>query len=334
MEQTFYGMLCLASHVKNQHAIGNPPLPHLHLNLWEPIDGQVFLDVGLLISRLFRFRYIHFYFPWRSVDDWVDLTSRISSAADIAVVFNENWSVNQVAGSSSVTVQNPVTKEALFQVISPKNHLKVDENNASSHRLTLDLETLAASGNAQPDKMYVRFRVRGVPKHFYAGDLTQGDRRLVSSWTKNEFIDFRLNVRRGAPPNLETGARRFVSFSKVHLFLMRHRSHELVFQDSAFKSCRSLEDESFWARYSHPKDDPGGDDLVRAKRYVANSLGYQWTKKESEKGSPVHEFGILARYKHLEVSVLTFVFAAVVIGAMGNALWSAIVAVWCKVTGC
>ncbi len=302
MEQTFYGMLCLASHVKNQHAIGNPPLPHLHLNLWEPIDGQVFLDVGLLISRLFRFRYIHFYFPWRSVDDWVDLTSRISSAADIAVVFNENWSVNQVAGSSSVTVQNPVT--------------------------------LAASGNAQPDKMYVRFRVRGVPKHFYAGDLTQGDRRLVSSWTKNEFIDFRLNVRRGAPPNLETGARRFVSFSKVHLFLMRHRSHELVFQDSAFKSCRSLEDESFWARYSHPKDDPGSDDLVRAKRYVANSLGYQWTKKESEKGSPVHEFGILARYKHLEVSVLTFVFAAVVIGAMGNALWSAIAAVWCKLTGC
>lgn len=334
MEQAFYGMLCLAEHITKQGVVGKALSPDLHLNLWEQLDDQVFLDVGLLLSKSFPSRYVHFYFPWRSEgDSWEDLTPRISSAGAIAAIFNENWGVNQMAGSSSVTVQNPVTGEALFQVVSPTNHLQIEENDSSSHRLTLNLDTLFAGKGVHPDKVYVRFRVKGVPKHFYAGDLTQGDRGLVSSWTKIEFIDFRLNVRRGAPLNLETGARRFVSFSKVHLFLMRHRSHELVFQDSAFKSCRSLEDETFWAKYSHSRDDPSRDELQTTRQYVINSLGYQWTKKTAENGVPVHEFGILARFKHLEVTVWRFVLAAIVIGAMGNALWFAIVVLWCKATG-
>src|SRR5262249_46353047 len=97
--------------------------------------------------------------------------------------------------------------------------------------------------------------------------------------------------------------------------------------DAAFRSCRSLEDEHFWARYSHPSENPQGKEVDDARNHVVNSLGYQWTKR-SDGSDPVHEFGILARFKRIELSIWLFLIFAVFIGAAGNALWSLLVWIW------
>lgn len=149
----------------------------------------------------------------------------------------------------------------------------------------------------------------------------------MSSWQRTEIIDFRLNVRRGVPLGLEHSIGRFVQFAKVHLFLMKSRNQDIVFEDTLFKACRSLEDEKFWADYSLPKV---ADSRARKKNlaHVKKSLGYQWTKVSVATAggtiTPVKEYGILARYKDVRFGILKFVLIALVVGALGNALWDAV----------
>ena len=326
----FYGLLCLVSGRDLPEKGNESDYPNLHLNLWEHVD-QVSLDIGLLIRKSFPSPTVYFYLPWKSAaGSVVDLTPRINSADAIAAIFNESWQVTQLPRSSSVTIRDPTDGRVLFQVISPANYLDIDSENDNSHRLRLDFGRLVRVEPLEAEYIYLRFRIKGVPRDFYSVGLMQGDKGLVSSWTKDEFIDFRLNVRRGAPPDLERQIGRYLSFSKVHLFVMRHRSNELVFQDSAFKSCRSLEDEHFWARYSHVDDRPTAEQLASTRAHVMSSLGYQWTKRMLA-DVPVHEFGILARFKRIELSILRFLVYVVAIGAAGNALWSFIVFLFEKV---
>ena len=314
----FHGLLCLASGRAPDNGYDHP---QLHLNLWEQVD-RISLDIGLMIRRDFSSPEIYFYLPWPKADKaLMDLTPRINDADAIAAVFNESWEVTRLPRSSSATVKDPSSGKVLFQVISPSNYWSIEDETPQSHRIKLDFGRLVKTEPLEAEEIYLRFRVKGVPKEFYAVGFAQGDQGLVSSWTKNEFIDFRLNVRRGAPPDLEAHVGHYVSFSKVHLFLMRHRSNELVFQDSAFRSCRSLEDEHFWAKYSHDDEQPSPEQLRDARSHVVNSLGYQWTKRTNE-GLPTHEFGILARFKRIELSIPKFIFYAVLISAAGNAAWT------------
>jgi hypothetical protein len=316
----FYGLLCLASGRPAGERHGDP---QLHLNLWEQVD-QVSLDIGLMVGRDFYAKEIYFYLPWaREREALIDLTPRINDADAIAAIFNESWQVTRLPRSSSATVRDPNSGNVLFQVISPANYLETEEETQESHRIKLDFGKLVRTERLEAEQIYLRFRIKGIPRAFYAVGFSQGDQGLVSSWTKDEFIDFRLNVRRGAPPDLETHVGHYLSFSKVHLFLMRHRSNELIFQDSAFRSCRSLEDEHFWAKYSHNADSPTAQELADTRSHVVNSLGYQWTKRMIQE-APVHEFGILARFKRIELSIKKFLFYAVLIGAAGNALWTLI----------
>lgn len=314
----FHGLLCLASGRPRNDGQGHP---QLHLNLWEQVD-RVSLDIGLLIRRDFGSDELYFYLPWPKAEEaLIDLTARINDPDAIAAVFNESWEVTRLPRSSSATVKDPNRGTVLFQVISPANYWSIDDETPQSHRIKLDFGRLVKTEPIQAQEIYLRFRIKGVPREFYAVGFAQGDQGLVSSWTKNEFIDFRLNVRRGAPPDLETHVGHYVSFSKIHLFLMRHRSNELVFQDTAFRSCRSLEDEHFWAKYSHDDEHPSREQLEDARSHVVNSLGYQWTKRTLE-GAPAHEFGILARFKRIELSIPKFLFYAVLISGTGSAAWS------------
>ena len=134
-------------------------------------------------------------------------------------------------------------------------------------------------------------------------------------------------MRRGVPLGLENQIGKFVQFSKVHLFLMKSRDQDIVFEDNLFKACRSLEDENFWANYSLPVS---ADNREKKKSliHVKQSLGYQWTKitlvAADGTETPVKEYGILARYKNVRFGIFKFVIIALIVGALGNALWDGV----------
>lgn len=322
----FYGLLCFskeASPSKVEYV-----RPELHLNIWEK-GSEVHLDIGLLLDKNDPSASLELFFPWKLISaegqktpDIEDLAKRISTQDAIPAVFNESWSVTSHANSSGYVISEPTNKKELFTVIDSSTVLRAKEHGDKAHVVSINVRDLlikSSSLSEQAPKVYIRFRVKSVPKDFYCVGIVQKDRWWLSSWQKTEIIDFRLNVRRGVPADLEQSVGSFVEFSKVHLFLMRSRDQDIIFEDTLFKSCRSLEDEEFWAEYS---SNGSIEDKKRSLENVKQSIGYQWSKKRGQEiNATVKEFGILARFKKVEFGIGKFLIWALVLGALGNAMW-------------
>lgn len=286
-----------------------------------------FLDIGLMLDLGEPADSIELVFPQKlPAASIVDLSPTLAQAQAIPAIFNESWAIVHVGsqGSDSV-VYDPANVGRSFAVVSVNGAI-TEARHAGHDALSISVSELVARANAVAqstgrdiERVYVRFRVLEFKKQYYcvgAGERTND--WWQPSWQRTEDIDFRLNVRRGAPPRLESQIGRFLEFSKVHLFLMRSRDKDIVFQDKLFKASRSLEDEDFWAQYSI-----FGTQLSReaSLQRVKNSLGYHWKAAGVE---PVKEFGTLARFKIVEFGIGKFMAVALIVGAMGNMLWDGV----------
>lgn|GEM_PF-3673067 len=317
----FYGVLCFAVGQRRDASAdlgaNDVAYPQLHLNLWEH-GSETFLDVGLLVPRACTYERLRFYFPWRLPDvPAEDLLRKINDASSVASIFNESWTVMKKGNSDHAVVSDSSSNRPLFELASLTDCMVSESDSEHAHCVELDLARLFERATAPCPAAYVRFRVFEVPTAFYSVGQDQGDAGLVSSWTKTDDLDFRLNVRRGAPPDMERRVGAFAEFSKVHLFLMRDRRYELAFQDAAFKACRSLEDEAFWANYSATVKEPPASAL----KHIKSCFGYQWSKRAVSREEPVNEFRILARFRRTELSKWRFICYVIVLGALGNGAW-------------
>ena len=322
----FYGLLCFS--INDTSAKGDYDRPELHLNLWEKGES-VNLDIGLKLDLKDPSKKLELFFPWSlagSTDgkssDVEDLSKRITGSDAIPAIFNESWSVTTNPKNSGFVISNPSNKAPIFTIIDATDAINGRAHNNQAYILSINIEDLkqkSMSLEQHAPKFYIRFRVKNVPKNFYCVGIDQKDHWWLSSWQRTEIIDFRLNVRRGVPTDLEHSTGSFVEFSKVHFFLMKSRDQDIVFEDTLFKSCRSLEDEEFWAGYSSNGTEA---DKKESLSNIKQSIGYQWSKKGSREGDIfVKEFGILARFKKVEFGIGKFLILALVLGALGNALW-------------
>lgn len=332
----FYGLLCLASNTRdnngdNTSAGASERHPELHLNIWE--REVSFLDIGLKVPITQPEETLYLLFPWGITEDDVeDLSDRIiREKGAVNAVFNESWDLT-IGHDDGAYVSDPASGEALFTIISLQNSFSQsswDSKGGVIHGIAINVPSLrgkSISRSPTAKEMYVRFRVKNIPKTFYRVGIEQKDQFFLSSWQRTEIIDFRVNVRRGIPVGLEKLLNaHFLSFKKVHLFLMKPREEEIAFQDSLFKSCRSLEDENFWAAYSLDSAASAAELQMNLKN-IKNSLGYQWTKLAplSEGGEafrPIREYSTLARFKTLRFGMASFIFSVLIFGAAGNGIW-------------
>lgn len=338
-----FGLLCYATGSNGPDPDGYV-LPEIHLNIWEQeISGkegeEVFLDIGLMFSIKESAKKIELIFPWKvSLSEITDLSGVIGVSDAIPAIFNESWAVSDHGGDHVVYDPRQVTG-AGFSIVSVNKALSEQDHEAQwgtgstlktskVHAISIDVGALtikaksaAKSTSRDVDRFYIRFRVSNVKKYFYCSD-TENTKLDISTvlQQKTEDLDFRLNVRRGAPPNLAKDLGKFLEFSKAHLFLMRSRDKDIVFHDKLFKAARSLEDEDFWARYSlkDPATASQEERDANLKR-VKKNLGYQW--KSGGDGQPsVKEFGTLARFRIVKVAMGPFILWALVLGVCGNIL--------------
>lgn len=331
-----YGLLCFARGGGRSSAqiTGQPfMLPEMHLNIWEqePNKGvkspDSLLDIGLMLDVRDQTTSIELIFPTKvRLTSVVDLSSTVSQPQAIPAIFNESWAVVSMGtqGTDAV-VFDPAQSDISFAIVSTNG--AISETQYAGHdALSISVPQLikkakAVSHNTQRPivRVYVRFRVLEFKREFYCvGTGERGAHFWQPSWQRTEDIDFRLNVRRGAPAGLERSIGQFIEFSKVHLFLMRSRDKDIVFQDKLFKASRSLEDEAFWAQYSIVGTAMSAQaNLERVK----NSLGYHW---KSGNPGPVKEFGTLARFKVVEFGVGKFVAIALLVGVLGNMVYDSL----------
>jgi hypothetical protein len=313
----------------------------MHLNVWERNDrktksDEAFLDIGLMFDVQEPAHTIELIFPWRvNAAHLIDLSAKVAESDAVPAIFNESWAVTHQQGD--YVVHDPRNASPSFALVSISGAWTSKKHTASwgsgntvttfdVDAISLDVPELikraqqaATATNRSIEKLYVRFRVLDIQKDFYCVGADEGGLDISAVLRqRTEDIDFRLNVRRGAPPNLEKALGRFVEFSKVHLFLMRSRDKDIVFQDKLFKASRSLEDENFWARYSLKNAGGSPNEQDANLRRVKNSLGYQW--KSGGDGQPVKEFGTLARFRIVKFHVVPFIVWAVLLGVAGNLL--------------
>jgi len=332
----FYGCLCLEIAPVGQ--LSHPEIrqqngwdfPEIHFNIWEhPCDKNSILDIGLMLDINEPAQKIEIFLPWAlKRNDIEDLSAKILVANGVSAVFNESWtsSTANIRPGGCVERDNgtffsivPYAPEIVQRVLPMGTFHSIVFDIAEIKRTSL----AAASPQAHPAlrHMYVRIRVQNVPPSFYRVGIDQGDAFGGSALTRTEIIDFRMNVRRGAPTAVEaTLSGRFLEFSKVHLFLMKARDHDIVFEDKQFKACRSLEDEAFWATYILGQA-PTAREVKKSRHRVKNSLGYQWRKTSSSAGGMISEFGMLARFKSFKIQKLTmalFLLLALLVGCAGN----------------
>jgi hypothetical protein len=336
--------------------------PEIHFNIWErepawqerlrswgvrvgdwfagkkskqPDDAS--LDIGIMFDVNEAATSLELIFPTKvPISSVLDLSSTISDPKAVPAVFNESWAVAWMAtqGSDAV-VYDPANLITNFAIVDTAT--AISETTHGGHdALSIQLAPLIAKARAVAtfhgrtvERVYVRFRILNVQRDFYAvgAGSQKRDSWWMPSWQKTEDIDFRLNVRRGAPPGLEMAVGRFVEFSKVHLFVMRSRDKDIVFHDKLFKASRSLEDEAFWAQYSLTGPQTSRT-LQENLRRVRSSLGYHW--KKSADPDLIREFGTLARFKIVEFGVGKFLVLALLLGAAGNGLWDGVKLVWEK----
>ncbi|SDA13167.1 hypothetical protein SAMN05216315_10424 [Nitrosospira sp. Nsp18] len=332
-----YGLLCFARSGGDPIAEATaqpqsqPLLPEIHLNIWEQeadkksANTDSLLDIGLMIDLNDRTDSIEFIFPAKMpLTSVKDLAPVMSPAQAIPAIFNESWAVISM-GSKDAVVYDPSGQSTSFAFVHIEGAIK-ETQHASHDALSISIPTLItrAKGVAQQTqqtikRVYIRFRLLKFERLFYCvGAGERSNDWWQPSWQRTEDIDFRLNVRRGAPPGLESTIGRFLEFSKVHLFLMRSRDKDIVFHDKLFKASRSLEDEDFWAQYSILGTQTAHE---KSLERVKNSLGYHW---KSGSPGPVKEFGTLARFKIVEFGVGKFVAVALIVGAMGGMLWDGV----------
>lgn len=318
-----------------------PWLPEIHLNVWERDDsqakkGMAFLDIGLMFDKQEPATTIELIFPWEvDASDVIDLSSVIAASDAVPAIFNESWAVSDQGGD--YVVYDPREASPSFALVSidgawtAKKQVAHWGNGPTAKKvdlcsISIDFSQLrkrasraSTATGLEIEKLYTRFRILNIRRDFYCvGAANSGADISAVLQQRTEDIDFRLNVRRGAPLNLEKCFGRFVEFSKVHLFLMRSRDKDIVFQDKLFKASRSLEDEDFWARYSLERATGTQTEIDANLRRVKRSLGYQW--KCGGKGEAVKEFGTLARFRIVKFAMLPFIFWALVIGVAGNVL--------------
>lgn len=338
-----FGLLCYATGANEPDPAGYV-LPEIHLNIWEQEtsgkDGEeVFLDVGLMFSINESAKTIELIFPWKvNQSDIKDLSGVIGVSDAIPAIFNESWAVSDHGGDHVVYDPRQVARPG-FSIVSVNKALFEKDHEAQwgtgstlrtskVHAISINIDALttkaksaARATSRDVDRFYMRFRVLNVKRYFYCSDADniKFDISTVLQ-QKTEDLDFRLNVRRGAPPNLAKDLGKFLEFSKVHLFLMRSRDKDIVFHDKLFKAARSLEDEDFWARYSLKDPTTALQDGIDANRQrVKDSLGYQW-KSGGDGQPPVKEFGTLARFRIVKFAVWRFVIFALLLGVCGNVL--------------
>lgn len=340
----FYGCLCLETSYSNRplSAIDGRekseiPFPEIHFNIWEEgASTAPFLDIGIMLAVNDPAEQIEIFLPWVLEEGKIeDLSPRILASDGVSAIFNEAWASTAISSNPGGFVTQ--TDKSIFTIV-PYNSPKISNRkyqNEFLHSIVFNVGELrttsdaaAATAPSPPSKMYVRIRVKNVPPRFYQVGIDQGDAFGGGTLNRTEIIDFRLNVRRGVPQGIESILNgRFMSFSKVQLFIMKSRDQDIVFEDKLFRACRSLEDEKFWAKYILPPS-PSEDVMEESSKQVRKSLGYQWKKTPENGQKAISEFGMLARFKSFKImkgKMIVYIAIALIIGAisgvLGNSLY-------------
>jgi hypothetical protein len=319
----------------------------LHFNLWRDIDiGANFFDVGILIKQprsgtngaaesvqsvsAILERFFLFIPGELNTKQFVDLSRILLHGQTLNAVFNDVVTVTTfadryyrttIAGKPHVTFHHIATDDDVeFQ--------PVDMEHGRVGTLVCFRRSLCSRFSTSDDQ-YIRFRF-DLDRHTYdlfTSESSPRDWFLLSSFSRTELTEFRLNERRSFPEAITTriasaGAKYF-RLETINYFLMRDRRFELIGAHTSFRKMRRLE-QDLWLHYLRGIP-PGGHLGRRVERSLRKAsdriIIYHWkSSSDFEKKEVLDDFIAFASFRAPIANLIIYAFVISFLGAVGAGL--------------
>ena len=308
------------------------PEVELHFNLWRDLSASAnFFDVGFLLTNVSSLSRFFLFLPGQIGSSQIgDLSRLLMHGSSLNAVFNdvikiddrkEDYFTTSKDGESYLTIHHLDLGKDLDvdpAEIDPENLGTVIAFNESF------CERLRSRGDV---KHYIRLRITfdSRTEELFSSELQPRDWWLLSSFSKTELTEFRLNERRSFPTSIADWAdKKSFSIRVVHYFLIRDFHYELVMQHADFRKVRRLEGD-LWRHYLRgrlPGDESGPDLLPpnAANRMVI----YHWRQdaKKNENGEIrfIEDFIAFASFRSPGSRLGVYALAIALLGALGSAV--------------
>lgn len=310
------------------------PIVELHINLWRDLRTSAnFFDVGLLLRNVHALRRFFLFVPGPiGLDQIGDLSRLLLQGDTLNAVFNDVIDVQQYDEDSFSTLKD---RKPFLRVhhVQPQSDLFVEVEDYSPGVLGTVInfkQQLCDRLRARPtENHYIRIRITfdRRTEELFSSEVDPQDWWLLSSFSRIELTEFRLNERRSLPSKIAKRADgHSFSIERVHYFLVRDFRHELVLQHADFRKVRRLEAE-LWRHYLRGRlpGDNGGPDVL-PQRAGERMVIYHWRedgKIDQGKLVPVEDFIAFASFRSPTPNIPFYAVVIVLVGALGAAMAAA-----------
>lgn len=321
---------------KNEDASSQAPEVELHFNLWRDLQSSLetnFLDIGFRFpGKIDAVKQFYLYIPCRIKNEHLeDLSKVLKYGQTLDAVFNTVVKLGeQGEGYYRTTSDDPKSDQrAHFTTVHSieigeqkdiwVEELENDDQTTGSSIIfsesLCEKIKLAQTENAENAYLRIRLHLKGDSSELFSQELNLGDQFTVASVGKLEITEFRFNEERSYPNRITELARRGrFHVRTVHYFLIRDLRHQLSMQHKTFKKVRRLEGK-LWRHYllGYTTSDRIADYQKLADRMVI----YHWREQKDGTNS-IDDFVAFASFQASLPNLWLYIFAAVLIGAVGS----------------
>ena len=287
------------------------PELELHINLWKLKnlkrsykESPYFLDIGLLVTQIENIKNINIYTPFNlekydivNLGDIIGKDEKLLSAIfNVSAGSRKQLSPNNTGLSSIKEIQklipitlgsDPIKQFLLF--CFDENDFEVEPYKQLGSIIKLNTNKDYFKENKQ--EVYFRFRLYLSQENADKISSTHSptDKNILSSISKKEIIDFRVNENRNIPQDIQDEKiRNCFTIKKIHFFHIRQANDELLLSNQASMRYRGLEDD-VWINYVNLEN--------RQSFSIDKVFAYHWKETTKDEKDEIESFTASAKYQ-------------------------------------
>jgi len=321
----------------------------LHFNLWRDLEtGSNFFDVGilihdprlipanektdakngLLISRLLE-RFFFFIPGQFELGQVIDLSRIVVHGQTLNAVFNDVVTITAFHEHNFETAIEG-SPHLVFHHIDKNNDLEIQavqlDHDQVGTLITFRRSLCARFNKKGNHYVRLRFQLDRRTQDLFSSDSSPSDWFLLSSFSRTELTEFRLNERRSFPASIATRVAdanaAYFLVDRIDYFLMRDKKFELIGAHTPFRKMRRLE-QDLWRSYLRGLP-PGGQLGWRTERALSRAseriIIYHWREMAEGRVKPFRDFIAFASFRSPIANLVIYAFVIVFLGAVGAGL--------------
>lgn len=306
----------------------------LHFNLWREHTADLnFLDIGFRFKSVRKLRRFHLYVPTSLQASQIrDLSPLLKLGPTLNAIFNSVIDITDEGDDYFTTTEDEKHHVTIHQVTIGESSdiwlepLENDDGTRGtvivfSEALCARLRQHALQSDDHEKDQYLRIRLdlHGNAAELFSQEVTGNGGFFVSSLSRLELIEFRLNEKRSYPKGVAVRSERKAFFiTSIHYFLIRDLQYHLLMQHETFRKVRRLEG-MLWRNYLI--GDANEEQLSMYEKVARRMVIYYWRKIDSNKPgkTDVEDFLAFASFRASISNLWKYAIGVIAIGGAGSA---------------